>query len=237
MINMPEDIKRDVMYEVKSNEDLALIAIDFQIKNWEAVYNHPKNEKLRKERPDPHVLYKGDKVWIPDIKPKVFGVETKKKHTFVLYPPKMPLNIALGDGEGGGHGEIKYEIWINGNIYDPTGNKEELRTDENGYLSQIVPFSREVEIRVFWEDEGDTEDDYEKIIIKRGGMDPIDTIEGVQGRLENLGYPIGDDEFGTEGTGTADAVRNFQIDHGLVPTGEIDELTRKRLEKAAETKE
>src|SRR5437016_5895328 len=64
-----------------------------------------------------------------------------------------------------------------------------------------------------------------------GGLDPIDTISGVQCRLNNLGYSTGKDATGTHGPGTTHAVRDFQNDNGLPVTGEIDDAFRKKLQE------
>ena len=61
-----------------------------------------------------------------------------------------------------------------------------------------------------------------------GGVDPIDSMSGVQGRLQNLGYKI-DDPLGTDGESTYRALEDFQSRYGLTPTGEADDATRAKL--------
>ncbi len=65
------------------------------------------------------------------------------------------------------------------------------------------------------------EDAYESIVVQLRHLDPFDTVEGVQDRLNNLGYSCGD-EKGTMGPKTEQAIREFQSDCSLTETGTID---------------
>lgn len=235
---------RDFFYTVQPNEDVQIIAADHGIADWKAVWEHPQNADLRSKRPDPHVLYKGDQVWIPALPPKEFEVATNQEHRFVLYEPKTLLHLVLNDSEGNPEPGVRYEIWINDERYDPPGHEDELRTREDGLIHHMVPVTRSIELRIFDhtrdEDEEHEEEQEEKagrprydtITVMPGHLDPIDTVEGVQDRLNNLGYGFGDDEPGTEGPGTEAALREFQADYGLVPTGVMDDYTRARLLEA-----
>ena len=236
---MPEEKKRDVSHEVQPDEDLPIIAADYGIKDWKFIYDHPKNEELRKKRPDPHILYKGDKVWIPEVEPEKFEAETNKKNRYTLYHPKTVFHLVLENDEGEPYGNVKYEIWINNEKYNPSGREEELRTRKDGLIHHMVPVAREIELRVWWEDEDKDEDEdtegegeeYDTLLFHPGHLDPIDTVDGLQDRLISLNYDCGDDPEGELGEGTRAALRRFQKDYGLVPTGEIDDLTRRLLAK------
>ena len=74
-----EPMAREVEHEVQPDEDLAIIALDYGIKDWKLIWEHEKNADLRAKRPDPHVLYKGDKVWIPEVQPAEHEVELKQE--------------------------------------------------------------------------------------------------------------------------------------------------------------
>lgn len=233
---------RDTWHEADSDDDVQWMAAEYGIKDWEAVAKDPKNKELLDQKRGPHVLYAGDKVWIPDLKPKVFDAETDKKHEYKLYPPKQLVHLVLEDDDGKAHGNCRYEFWVNGKRYDPPGTSGELRSREDGLVYQLVPLERDVVLRAWLEDpkakqkykelepspEDEEEFDYISIQLNPAHLDPIDTVEGLQDRLTNLGYEL-KDVWGTLGHGTRDAIREFQQDVGLTQSGEMDTETRKRL--------
>lgn len=238
---------RETWHVAKADDDFQSIAAEYGIKDWEAVENDPQNQALlgRDER-NAHVLYEGDKIWIPDVAPKVFDAETNKKHEYKIYRPMQLVHIVLEDDDGKAYGECKYEFWIDEEQYIPPDSTGELRTRKDGLIHQLVPLVKEIEIRAWLFDENATpeaealapspddpeEFDYISIIVYPAHLDPIDTVEGQQDRLANLGYQFAD-AWGTLGDGTKDAIREFQGDAGLTQTGEMDSETRKRLlEKA-----
>jgi peptidoglycan hydrolase-like protein with peptidoglycan-binding domain len=59
-------------------------------------------------------------------------------------------------------------------------------------------------------------------------LEPVTLLEGVQQRLNNLGYWCGD-PHGTLGDGTRRALRKFQRRCGLTESGEADDRTRTLL--------
>jgi N-acetylmuramoyl-L-alanine amidase len=59
-------------------------------------------------------------------------------------------------------------------------------------------------------------------------LDPVTEPAGLQARLTNLGYYRRDAE-GDSSAATAAALRTFQIDQQLQPTGLPDDATRRRL--------
>ena len=90
-------------------------------------------------------------------------------------------------------------------------------TDGDGYLEHpIPPSARKGKLLV---GEGPTKDVYE---LQFGTLDPIETEEGVRGRLTNLGYA---------GENLSEALKAFQQRLGLPVTGEIDAAMRTRLQE------
>ena len=53
------------------------------------------------------------------------------------------------------------------------------------------------------------------------GLTQLTTVEGLQDRLNNLGYYCGE-EYGEIGEYTQEAIREFQNDYELLDTGEVD---------------
>ena len=62
-----------------------------------------------------------------------------------------------------------------------------------------------------------------------GEVDPIDSVSGVQARLNNLDFQCGS-VSGEMDSPTREAIREFQRSCGLTPTGDADADTRKRLQ-------
>jgi hypothetical protein len=237
---------------VEEIEDAALIAAEHGIADWESVYEAKENEELRKLRPNPHLLQKGDKLVIPDVAPKPLPLETGKVNRFVLQRPKLPLQLWLRDDDGRPYAKVKYEVWVNG---ARLGTGEE-RTREDGLVFKMVPLVRELELRVWYPqpkpapdkdddeiEQGDPEEsgvspwdesdaeplkpeelvegEPEIVTIQLGELGFALSVDGVLERLRNLGYDCGEDE-GPEEDGTTAAIRQFQSDHGLQPSGKID---------------
>jgi hypothetical protein len=137
---------------------------------------------------------------------------------------KSTLKIRLQDNETRPHANKKYEIWIDGKLY----GTEERRTSNDGFISAEVPTVHELQLKIWYNgDAGQAE----TVKVKLDALDPIDTIAGIQDRLNNLGYICGNEQ-GTIGSRTKEALRAFQMDFGLTPNGEIDELTRKKVQEA-----
>ena len=90
--------------------------------------------------------------------------------------------------------------------------KHEGVTDSGAVIELEIPASaRRGKLTVWLEDEDET------ILIwnlKLGHLDPIDTITGVQARLSNLGFPVGEIN-GQMSAETTSAIQTFQIVHGL----------------------
>ena len=218
-------------YNPKEDEDWFLVAKAFGFRNWRTIYNHENNESLRK-RQDPYDLHKEDKVFIPDKQPKDHQCDTNKKHTFTLPTPTRPFSLVLEDDDEDPYSDTKYEIWIEGKKYVGKNDDPEKvkRTREDGLIYEEVPVVGKLEVRVWYEKGGENDPDAcEKYEIEMGHMDPIDTVEGIQHRLENLGYSCGEDSHGTLGTDTKKALKAFQSDWGLKESGEIDEDTKAAL--------
>jgi N-acetylmuramoyl-L-alanine amidase len=105
------------------------------------------------------------------------------------------------------------------------------KTDNNGFLDETIPPDASVGIIVL--DEGEDEQVHEGML---GHLDPIDTISGVQARLNNLDYNCGDED-GILGVMTRNAIRNFQADNDLeILTGDFDftDIDQDTLDKIEE---
>jgi len=174
---------------------------------WKEIYDHPANARLRGLRPDPHVLYPGDEVYIPDPGKKEELCVTTKTHRFVVKVITVELRIVLADQQGNPFANKKF-------LLQGEGVHVSGKTTAAGLIVASVPANLESATLSAWIYDGkdpaypDIEYDLEI-----GHLDPQDTISGIQSRLNNLGFrcpTTGDDDEATQR-----ALSRYQQAHGL----------------------
>jgi len=175
--------------------------------SWQRIWNHPENLGLRQQRKDPNVLYPGDAVFVPDLELREESRATDQRHRFKKTgePAKLNLRLLIEDQPRAGEA---YRLVIDG--VSITGT-----VDGSGHIKQSLPPG--ATSGMLYVGSGATQDVYK---LQFGNLDPIDTPEGVAGRLRSLGY--GTDEI-------SEAIRAFQEKERLSVTGEADDATRNRL--------
>lgn len=194
------------IHTVQRGECLSSIAERYGL-FWSTIWNHPENVQLKQQRKDPNVLYAGDIVHIPDIRVREDSCATDQKHRFRKKGVPAKLRLRLTDGDQP-RPNVPYQLEIDGQWFDGA-------TDGDGYLEHpIPPTAAKGKLTV---GEGTTQDVFE---LEFGALDPVDTEEGVAGRLADLGYGTDDVE---------EALRAFQEKYRLPVTGTADEATRQRL--------
>jgi hypothetical protein len=185
---------------------------------WQTIWNHPNNLDLKNARKNPNVLQEGDRVFVPDLRPKQESGATDKRHKFKRkgVPSKLRL-VLMDDDQPRANAEYKLEIdgtWSSG------------RTDADGVIEHRIPPNAQRGKLII----GTEGEEYE---LKLGNMDPVSEITGVQSRLNNLG-------FGCAITGqldkqTRNAILAFQAKHGIPGTGQPDAVTQQQLKKVHES--
>lgn len=78
------------IHVVKPGETFTGIARAHGFGNWQVVYDHPANAKLREARPDPALIHPGDKIFIPDKIKKTYTYATDQTHTTAV-PVAKPM--------------------------------------------------------------------------------------------------------------------------------------------------
>lgn len=217
-------IERNQWHTVAEGENLFLIAKQAGFRNYQAIYTHEKNIAFRRHNPDPYSVHVGDRIWIPEKRTNPGLIcATGAEHKFVVKTLKALLHLVLEDPTGKPYANKRYEVWVEGQRY---GNGEH-RTTADGVAKAEVPVTPELELKIWLENDLGAPTTY---LVRTGDLDPIDTIAGAQDRLNNLGYEC-DDEPGEMGPNTVEALKAFQVDFGLEPTGTIDNATRAKLQK------
>lgn len=107
------------------------------------------------------------------------------------------------------------------------GVKVEGKTDGDGVLEADLPAEAKTAEVTLWIEPRPT-GKTKRYVIRLGELPGADTVPGAEGRLRNLGYYWGRSQ--TEITGDlARALRDFQEDHGLEATGQLDAGTQGKL--------
>ena len=206
----------------KAGECVISIAQAAGFADWRTVFNAPENAALKAKRPDPSMLIEGDAVFLPDFDPLTVTVSAPGEYTIHTRGIYAEVNLQLNDTAGEPYAWLKWELKVKDKVYKG-------ETDSQGSVQQKVPAdSTEGDLTLFLDDSGKNKLQW---TIELGGMDPIETVSGVQGRLNNLGYHTGADAKGTQGDDTVNAIRAFQNDHDLPVTGKLDRATRERIQQ------
>jgi hypothetical protein len=194
--------------EVRQGDCISSIAFEHGF-FWDTLWNHPNNADLKQKRKDPNVLMEGDVVHIPDLTPKVESGGTDQRHRFRLkgVPAKFKLRLMLDDRP---RANEPYRLNIDGHWHEGT-------TDHDGCLKHPIPPNAQSGTLIVGKEE--SQDTYH---LKFGSIDPLDSDEGIRGRLLDLGYGADD---------LAAGLRAFQQKEGLQPTGRADDATRAKLKE------
>jgi len=211
-----------VEYTVQQGDCLASIAKQYGFSDWNTIYNDDSNTNFRKLRPDPHVLLPGDRLSIPDKKIKSEFCQTAQVHTFQLTNQPIHFRVVVRNIDGQPLGGKKYKLSVGDATYEGV-------LPDNGLVDQpIPPDALEGKLTV-WTDESDPEL-MDTWALKLGHLDPVESLTGVQARLNNLGYDCGPVD-GINGPRTQAAVRAFQQDQGL----DVDGIPGPKTQAALKT--
>ncbi len=206
-------------HRVKQGECLSSIAARHGFGDWKTIYDHPRNSELRRKRPNPHLLFPGDDVFIPEKNPLPMSVKTGEFLMVTLTVPMRRVCVTVLDGDDEPLGN---QPWvIEGRYAVAVGTTDGSGRLETDLPAQLGRATLEVAGLI-----------YE---LELAGLDPLDDapdsrLSGLRGRLANLGYePNLDEPEMTEATRTALAA--FQRDHGLEGSGEATSETLSKLEE------
>lgn len=202
-------------HEVKQGDCMASIADEYGY-SWVTMWNHPENSKLKKERKDPNILFPGDRVFVPEKELRIESRATEARHRFRRKGIPEIFTLRFVDHNEKPRAGLSYILNVDGIVF--SGN-----LDSDGALSvKIPPASKTGTITLGDPNKGEEYD------LNLGHMDPITELPGVRDRLYNLDYLEG--ETGDQdGPDLAEAIKAFQLDHGLATEQGLDQATRDRL--------
>jgi len=208
-------------YVVKQGDCLSSIAKQFGFADWRRIYDDPQNAAFRKLRPNPNLIFPGDRLVVPDREPKEVGRATNARHTFrTKGAQKTRVRLKLKDADDEAFAGRKYRLVIDGATFDGS-------TDGAGMIEHdIAADASDGTLTLFLDN--DTSKPGIVWSLKVGHLDPVEEASGVQARLRNLGYACGKID-GVVGPLTQAAIAAFQLRQGLAVTGVVDAATRSRL--------
>ena len=181
---------------------------------WNTIWSDSANSELREVRGDPNILMRGDRVTIPELRQKDEPCETETLHRFQRRGEPGAIHIRLRDQNDQPIAGKEYHMYIDQQTFDGT-------TEADGSVRANIPstarngFINVPELNLIWP-------------LKLGHLDPIETVEGVQARLNNMGYPCGSVD-GRIREATRAAIKAFQADNELTPDGALTEETRQKI--------
>lgn len=208
-------------YVVRQGECIASVAVRNGFPDYTRIYFHPNNAEFRRSRPNPNIVDPGDTIYIPDLDPQVYDRPTDVQHKFLLKTEQVQLRIVVLDENGDPRAKASYRLrHYRGEVTGVTGADGMIQHDippqlEQAMLYLTFPGKTGHAVTREW-------------LLKIGNLDPIETISGVQARLNNLGYLCGEVD-GVSGPKTQSAIRQFQEAEGLTVDGIAGPETCARL--------
>ncbi len=202
------------VHPVQQGETLYKIAKKHGFSDWRTIYNHADNAEYRKKRPNPNIIYPGDRIVIPEKEAKEDSGATEERHRFRSKGDRQWLLIVLKDARRQPLANTSYKLSIGGEIIEDSTNGE-------GLLEQEIPPDADQAVLAI---EG------QEFLLKIGYLDPVDTLTGWRARLNNLGYKAGKVD-GEENEELQSAIEEFQCDHRLKVDGIVGPKTQAKLEE------
>lgn len=186
---------------------------------WRTVWIDPRNAGLRRSRHHPNVLRPGDVLFVPEKQPKEVAAATEQRHRFRRKGVPEKLRLRLLNESNEPRADVAYTLDIDGRLLHG-------RTDSEGRLEHGLPPDARQGRLIIRPDGGREEEEYALAV---GYLDPRDDMSGVRARLMNMGYLTEDGANGEGDSGLERAIRRFQRDHGMRPTGVLDDELRRML--------
>jgi len=201
-------------YTVRQGDHLSRVARQFGFRDYKLIWDDPKNADLKKKRQNPNVLMPGDVLFIPDKQQKEETRPTTDIHVFKLTSKRLKLRFTVLDFDNKPIANTPCELEVDGQKY-------KLKTDANGKIEQAIDAGSESGmLRI--------ESLEMEMPVKIGHLDPADETTGWRQRLINLGYHAQSLDDDNEAR-LRQAVEEFQCDHGMKVTGELDAATKAKL--------
>jgi len=181
---------------VQQGETLSSIAALHGLHSFHTLLNHPNNASLKSSR-NPHVLFPGDRVFVPDSVAKTEDAATEQRHRFTVGASRLVLSLRLRELNGPPLKEVPCEVGLRSDE-EPTP----LTTDGDGFLEPqpVTADIRQGEVVALVPPKKakgknapppSGPDHKLKFDLRLGNLNPEFKLSGQQARLNNLGYFAG----------------------------------------------
>lgn len=216
---------------VLEGEHLAGIAAEHGFHGIDAIWNHPENKELKDLRKNPNILLAGDRVVIPEAASKEEVAATQKRTVFTLAGLGLELHAKVVDqGFVAFSGDVELKAG---------GTTTPMKANGDVFEGFLDPSVKQATLQF---PVSKTERKRPPITLEPGRLDPLETLSGVQQRLNNLGYFAGFVKTAATDEKKLDpqdlqlfwAVQEFQCDHMKVPDDVDGVPGKKTLDKLKE---
>jgi len=183
----------------------------------DTIWLHDLNKELRSKRGDDRVLNPSDIVKIPPLRVTMVPVEAERRYVCRRRGVPSIFSVRFLHPSGAPRADLPYLLQIvsaGEPISDCSGS-----TDAEGFIRAPVPPNAIGGTVTLHGDQFP-----ETYSFRLGYINPLSEISGVQARLNNIGYQCGRED-GVMDEATIGALRAFQVEHGLEPTGTINHNT------------
>lgn len=213
------------IHTVKQGECLSSIAALYGFADYRTIYDDPANAELARRRKDPHLLFPGDCIVIPDNRHRQVACKSGQLHVFSIKRTRRFLRLILKDAEDKALANLQYTLQAGNEHKTGTTNPDGLleawiRADVEEAQLTLLPDKLCISLRIGHLDPVEHDDSKEPI------------VSGIQARLNNLGF-ASDGIDGQLGEPTRSALRRFQ--EGVLrrqdPDGAPDAETRSTLSR------
>jgi hypothetical protein len=223
------------IHKVKQGEQISGITALYGFSDYKLIWDHANNAKLKQKR-DPHVLFPGDEIYVPQKILKIEEGATTKVHTFEIKEVPLYLRIRAKDIDYEPVPKAPYKMSLD----DKQNPKRSGSLDGDGILTEkisvdvldgtlavtvAIPPPKDAEIVEFVDLKYD---------LKVGYLNPKTTLSGQQARLNNMGYFAG---FSVEDTEQMRwAIEEFQCERmGMKPVKKVPVITPESEDPFEET--
>lgn len=199
-------------YTIEQGDHVSSLAEQFGFRDLKTIWDHPKNAALKNLRKDPHILFPGDQLFVPDKERKAVSKATTSLHTFKVKSKTLELKLLLEDVNGNPRANEECKLDIGGTVTTE-------KTGADGTLTKKIPRTAKV---------GKLTLSGLEIPLLIGHLDPVEERSGQIARLANLGYEPGDVDAPDEER-VRSAIEEFQCDEDLPVNGVCGPETQAKL--------